>query len=194
MPGALIRVLACARLPNDDCDGFRPCCGAAFRACAVSRARGRTRARVAGSLGASPLRRIRTRSRHNRSRARRHKRIRFRGTSRHDRKPRAETHRGLREAKRHNSVEPLEQVPLYLTEHDVAELLTPADAVEAIEACFRRLAAGSVENRPRYRLGLEEGALAVMAAAHLQLGYARAEGYAGFWGGGRLVRVPFRPG
>ena len=61
---------------------------------------------------------------------------------------------------------------LYLTEQDVAELLTPADAVEAIEACFRRLAAGSVENRPRYRLGLEGGALAVMAAADLELGYA----------------------
>ena len=48
-------------------------------------------------------------------------------------------------------------VPLYLTEQDVAELLTPADAVEAIEACFRRMAAGSVENRPRYRLGLDGG-------------------------------------
>jgi ornithine cyclodeaminase/alanine dehydrogenase-like protein (mu-crystallin family) len=56
---------------------------------------------------------------------------------------------------------------LYLSEFDVAELLTPADAVDAIEACFRRLAAGAVENRPRYRLGLEEGVLAVMSAAAL---------------------------
>jgi hypothetical protein len=35
-------------------------------------------------------------------------------------------------------------VPLYLTEQDVAELLTPAVAVEAIEACFRRMAAVSL--------------------------------------------------
>src|SRR4051794_41882872 len=85
-------------------------------------------------------------------------------------------------------------VPLYLTELDVAELLSPADAVEAIEACFRRMAAGSVENRPRYRLGLEEGALAGMAAAGPQLGYAGGEGYARFWGGAGLVGLPFRAG
>src|SRR5256714_8242749 len=84
-------------------------------------------------------------------------------------------------------------VPLYLTERDVAELLTPADAVEAIEACFQRMAAGSVENRPRYRLGLEGGALAVMAAAHPQLGYAGAEGDAGFPRGARLAVPPFPP-
>jgi len=83
-------------------------------------------------------------------------------------------------------------VPLYLTEQDVAELLSPADAVEAIEACFRRMAAGSVENRPRYRLGLEEGALAVMAAADLELGYAGAKVYAGFREGARFAVLLFR--
>jgi ornithine cyclodeaminase/alanine dehydrogenase-like protein (mu-crystallin family) len=83
-------------------------------------------------------------------------------------------------------------VPLYLTESDVAELLTPADAVEAVEACFRRMAAGSVENRPRYRLGLEEGALAVMAAADLELGYAGAKVYAGFRDGARFAVLLFR--
>jgi alanine dehydrogenase len=83
-------------------------------------------------------------------------------------------------------------VPLFLTEQDVAELLTPADAVEAIEACFRRMAAGSVENRPRYRLGLEEGALAVMAAADLELGYAGAKVYAGFRDGARFAVLLFR--
>jgi ornithine cyclodeaminase/alanine dehydrogenase-like protein (mu-crystallin family) len=83
-------------------------------------------------------------------------------------------------------------VPLYLTEQEVAELLAPADAVEAIEACFRRLAAGSVENRPRYRLGLEGGALAVMAAADLELGYAGAKVYAGFAEGARFVVLLFR--
>ena len=83
-------------------------------------------------------------------------------------------------------------VPLYLTEADVAELLTPADAVDAIEACFRRMAAGSVENRPRYRLRLEEGALAVMAAADLELGYAGAKVYAGFRDGARFAVLLFR--
>ena len=83
-------------------------------------------------------------------------------------------------------------MPLYLTETDVAELLTPADAVEAIEACFERMAAGSVENRPRYRLGLEEGALAVMAAADLELGYAGAKVYAGFRDGARFAVLLFR--
>src|SRR5512133_538273 len=83
-------------------------------------------------------------------------------------------------------------VPLYLTEQDVTELLTPVDAVEAIEACFQRMAAGSVENRPRYRLGLEEGALAVMAAADLELGYAGAKVYAGFRDGARFAVLLFR--
>jgi ornithine cyclodeaminase/alanine dehydrogenase-like protein (mu-crystallin family) len=83
-------------------------------------------------------------------------------------------------------------VPLFLSEADVAGLLSSADAVEAIEACFRRMAAGSVENRPRYRLGLEEGALAVMAAADLELGYAGAKVYAGFREGARFVVLLFR--
>ena len=69
-------------------------------------------------------------------------------------------------------------MPLYLSEPDVEALLTPDDAVDAVEACFRRLAAGAVENRPRYRLGLDDGALAVMAAADLELGFAGAKVYA----------------
>ena len=83
-------------------------------------------------------------------------------------------------------------VPLYLTEQEVAELLSPADAVEAIEACFGRMASGAVENRPRYRLGLEGGALAVMAAADLELGYAGAKVYAGFRDGARFAVLLFR--
>jgi ornithine cyclodeaminase/alanine dehydrogenase-like protein (mu-crystallin family) len=83
-------------------------------------------------------------------------------------------------------------VPLYLTENDVAELLPSADAVEVIEACFRRMASGSVENRPRYRLDLEGGALAVMAAADLELGFAGAKVYAGFRDGARFVVLLFR--
>jgi ornithine cyclodeaminase/alanine dehydrogenase-like protein (mu-crystallin family) len=81
---------------------------------------------------------------------------------------------------------------IYLSEGNVAELLSPADAVEAIEACFRRLAAGAVENHPRYRLRLEGGALAVMAAADLELGYAGAKVYAGFPDGARFAVLLFR--
>jgi len=83
-------------------------------------------------------------------------------------------------------------VTLHLSEEDVAELLTPAAAVDAIEACFGRMARGAVENRPRYRLPLEHGALAVMAASDLELGYAGAKVYAGFRAGARFVVLLFR--
>jgi alanine dehydrogenase len=83
-------------------------------------------------------------------------------------------------------------VTLHLSEADVAALLTPADAVAAIEACFERMARGAVENRPRYRLGLEHGALAVMAAADLELGYAGVKAYSGFATGARFVVLLFR--
>ena len=83
---------------------------------------------------------------------------------------------------------------LYLTEEQVAALLTPADAVETIESCFARMARGAVENRPRYRLRLEHGALAVMAAADLELGYAGAKVYSGFQAGARFVVLLYRTG
>jgi alanine dehydrogenase len=82
-------------------------------------------------------------------------------------------------------------VPLYLSEEDVGALLTPADAVEAVEGAFRRLAAGSVENAPRRRLRLEEGRLADMAASDLELGFAGAKVYAGFQSGAAFVVVLF---
>jgi alanine dehydrogenase len=69
-------------------------------------------------------------------------------------------------------------VPLYLTESDVQMLVQPAAAVEAIEACFRRMAAGEVEIAPRRRLPLPEGALADMAASDAGLGLAGGKLYA----------------
>ena len=81
---------------------------------------------------------------------------------------------------------------LYLSEDDVARLLTPADAVEAIEASFQRMARGAVHNRPRYRVPLEHGALAVMSASDLELGYAGAKVYAGFAEGARFQVLLFR--
>jgi len=69
---------------------------------------------------------------------------------------------------------------LYLTEAEVDSLLTPAEALEAVEGSFQRLARGAVENKPRYRLRLEGGTFAVMAAADLELGLAGVKSYSAF--------------
>jgi len=69
-------------------------------------------------------------------------------------------------------------MPRYLSEADVASLITPADAVAVIEACFRRLAEGAIVNAPRRRLRLEDGSLADMAASDLALGLAGGKLYA----------------
>jgi ornithine cyclodeaminase/alanine dehydrogenase-like protein (mu-crystallin family) len=82
-------------------------------------------------------------------------------------------------------------MPLYLTEEDVRALLSPADAVEAVEGSFQRLAAGAVELAPRRRLALDGGQLADMAAADLELGYAGAKVYGGFRSGASFAVVLF---
>ncbi len=82
-------------------------------------------------------------------------------------------------------------MPLYLTESEIAELLTPADALGAIEACFERLARGAVENRPRERLALEDGVFAVMAATDAELGLAGVKTYTWLPAGTPFVVVLF---
>jgi alanine dehydrogenase len=82
-------------------------------------------------------------------------------------------------------------VPLYLSEEDVDGLLTPEDALEAVEGSFRRLAEGVVENVPRRRLRLDGGALAVMSASDLGLGIAGVKTYAAGRGGASFVLVLF---
>ena len=69
-------------------------------------------------------------------------------------------------------------MPLYLTEQDVASLLTAADAVDAVEESFRRLARGAVDNRPRERMRLDGGIFAVMPCVDRELGYAGLKSYA----------------
>jgi alanine dehydrogenase len=69
-------------------------------------------------------------------------------------------------------------VPLYLTEQDVAKLLTPADVIVAVEACFERLARGEVENRPRTRQKADGGVFAVMSAVDHELRLAGVKSYA----------------
>jgi alanine dehydrogenase len=68
-------------------------------------------------------------------------------------------------------------VTLFLSEQDIQELLSPGDAVEAVEASFVRMAAGTVEIAPRRRLRLHEGRFADMAASDLELGYAGVKAY-----------------
>ena len=68
-------------------------------------------------------------------------------------------------------------MPLYLSEGDVEGLITAGEAVPVLEACFRRLVAGEVENVPRRRLPLDEGSFAVMSAVDTGLGYAGLKSY-----------------
>jgi len=82
-------------------------------------------------------------------------------------------------------------VPLYLTEAEVAELLGPADALEAVEACFRRLAAGEVQNIPRQRTRFEDGHLAVMWAVDRELELAGLKSYSAGHEGASFVVVLF---
>jgi alanine dehydrogenase len=60
-----------------------------------------------------------------------------------------------------------------------------------VEECFLRLARGAIENLPRTRLRLEGGALAVMAAADSELGFAGVKTYAATPGGTPFVVVLF---
>jgi len=82
-------------------------------------------------------------------------------------------------------------MPLFLNEKDVTALLEPADAVDAVEGCCLRMAAGAVEIAPRRRLRLEEGRLADMAASDLELGRAGVKAYAGFSTGAAFVVALF---
>ncbi|HTS74127.1 MAG TPA: hypothetical protein VMG74_10475, partial [Gaiellaceae bacterium] len=82
-------------------------------------------------------------------------------------------------------------MPLYLTEDEVAGLLSPADALEAVEGSFRRLAAGEVENVPRRRTRWEGGFLAVMWAVDQKLGLAGLKSYAAGHEGASFVVLLF---
>ena len=82
-------------------------------------------------------------------------------------------------------------MPLYLTEAEVTELMTPADALEAVEGSFLRLAAGEVENAPRRRVRVDGGVLAVMSAVDRGLGMAGLKSYAALEEGVPFVVVLF---
>jgi len=82
-------------------------------------------------------------------------------------------------------------MPLFLSEEDVRAVVTPADAVAAVEGSFERAARGEVTVAPRRRLPLHDGRLADMAGSDLELGYAGAKVYAGFRDGAAFVVALF---
>lgn len=73
-------------------------------------------------------------------------------------------------------------MPLWLSEEDVASLVTPREAIPVIEECFLRIAAAQVELMPRRRFAVEGGVFAVMAAADRGLGVAGLKSYTAIGG------------
>ena len=82
-------------------------------------------------------------------------------------------------------------MPLYLTESEVGELLAPADALEAVERCFRRLAEGAIDNQPRIRMRVDGGAFALMGAVDRELRLAGIKTYVWVSAGTPFVVVLF---
>lgn len=82
-------------------------------------------------------------------------------------------------------------MPLYVTEAQVADLLTPADARTAVHASLERLARGVVDNPPRVRAELPGGVFAVMPCVDRELGYAGLKTYAWLPGGTPFLVVLF---
>jgi ornithine cyclodeaminase/alanine dehydrogenase-like protein (mu-crystallin family) len=82
-------------------------------------------------------------------------------------------------------------LPLYLTEAQIEKLLSPADALWAVEACFDRQARGVIKNRPRTRARAGDGAFAVMSAVDEELGLAGLKSYLALPSGAPFVVVLF---
>lgn len=80
---------------------------------------------------------------------------------------------------------------MYVTEAQVAEVLTPAEALAAVESSFGRLARGAVDNPSRIRTELPGGVLAVMPCVDCELGYAGSKTYAWLLGGASFLVVLF---
>ena len=80
---------------------------------------------------------------------------------------------------------------MYVTEAQVAELLTPVEARAAVEGALDRLARGAVDNPPRVRTELPGGVLAVMPCVDRELGYAGSKTYTWLPGGTAFLVVLF---
>jgi ornithine cyclodeaminase/alanine dehydrogenase-like protein (mu-crystallin family) len=77
-------------------------------------------------------------------------------------------------------------VPLYLTEEQVEGLVTMADAMAAVEECFRHQGEGRATNEPRRRVRVPGGLLHVMFAADAPAGVLGLKSYTTFRGGARF--------
>lgn len=73
----------------------------------------------------------------------------------------------------------------------MSELLTPPDAFVAVEACFRRLARGVIDNPARVRAELPGGVFAVMPCVDHELGYAGLKSFLWLPGGTPFLVVLF---
>ena len=69
--------------------------------------------------------------------------------------------------------------------------MTIEHALEAVEECFRRLAAGAIENVPRRRLRVPGGVFAVMPAVDRELQFAGLKAYTWLPGGTPFVVLLF---
>ncbi len=77
----------------------------------------------------------------------------------------------------------------YFTEAQVAELLTPAEALAAVAGSLERLARGAVQNPPRLRVEVADGVFAVMPCVDPELGYAGLKTFAVLPGGAPFLVV-----
>ena len=85
-------------------------------------------------------------------------------------------------------------MPVYITEDEVAELLTPAAARAAVDGALERIARGVVDNPPRVRAQVPGGVFAVMPCVDRELGYAGLKTYAWLPGGTPFLVVLFSLG
>lgn len=76
---------------------------------------------------------------------------------------------------------------LFLREEDVARLLSPRDAIDALAGAFRQWAAGQADNSPRQRVRAPGLVLHTMGAAAAHLGYAGWKCYTTTRAGGKFL-------
>jgi alanine dehydrogenase len=81
--------------------------------------------------------------------------------------------------------------PPYVTEDEVAELLSPHDARVAVEASLERLARGAIDNPLRVRSPLPDGDFAVMPCVDHELGLAGLKTFVWLPGGTPFLVVLF---
>ncbi|MGH2667530.1 MAG: ornithine cyclodeaminase family protein, partial [bacterium] len=80
---------------------------------------------------------------------------------------------------------------LYLTEEEVASLLSMEACIEALDAAFRQAAEGRATFRPRSRAAVRGGVLHVLPAASEALGRMAAKVYATTRAASRFVVLLF---